>query len=125
MQRPIIPYDPTLRDRARELRKNMTLGERKLWQRLRRKQVLGYDFDRQWPLDRFIVDFYCKELMLAIEIDGASHDGPAARERDRERQTRLESFGIRFLRFTEGDAIERTSEVVAAIAAWIREHQGA
>ena len=58
-------------------------------------------FDRQRPIDQFIVDFYCKKLMLAIEIDGSSHDSSEAQKRDAERQGRLESLGVRFLRFRE------------------------
>lgn len=74
----------------------MTPGEVSLWQYLKKKQLLGYDFDRQRPIDQFIVDFYCKALKLAIEIDGASHNGEAAQAQDRERQDRLESRGIHF-----------------------------
>jgi very-short-patch-repair endonuclease len=81
----IIPYNPKLKARARELRKNMTPGEQRLWQFLRGKQVLGFDFDRQRPIDQFIVDFYCKKLRLAIEIDGASHDSENAQIADAER----------------------------------------
>jgi very-short-patch-repair endonuclease len=58
---------------ARELRRNMTLSEVLLWKELKNKSVLGYDFDRQRPIGNFIVDFYCKELALAIEIDGDTH----------------------------------------------------
>jgi len=56
----------------------MPPGEVTLWKHLKGKQMCGYDFDRQRPIDRFIVDFYCQELMLAIEIDGSSHDSPEA-----------------------------------------------
>lgn len=52
----------------------MTFGEVLLWQELRNKQFMGYDFDRQRPIGNYIVDFYCKDLFLAIEIDGLSHD---------------------------------------------------
>ncbi|MCA9387407.1 DUF559 domain-containing protein, partial [Candidatus Dojkabacteria bacterium] len=64
-----IFYNPKLKQKARFLRKNMTWSEAKLWRKLRYKQ-LGYKFLRQKPIDRFIVDFYCPELMLAIELDG-------------------------------------------------------
>jgi Protein of unknown function (DUF559) len=74
-RREIIGYEQYLKELARKLRQNMTLGEVLLWQRLKRKQMRGYDFDRQRPIDRYIVDFYCKDLKLAIEIDGSSHDG--------------------------------------------------
>ncbi|WP_027268747.1 endonuclease domain-containing protein [Leptolyngbya sp. PCC 6406] len=118
----IIPYNPKLKERARELRQNMTPGETKLWHRLKGKQLLGYDFDRQRPIDQFIVDFYCKQLMLAIEIDGSSHDSAAAQAKDQERQARLESLGVRFLRFQEADIHQNLEGVVVAIAAWITAH---
>ena len=60
----------------------MTPREVSLWQWLKKKQLLGYDFDRQRPIDQFIVDFYCKALKLATEIDGASHEGKAVQIRD-------------------------------------------
>lgn len=118
----IIPYNPILKERARELRKNMTPGEVTLWKHLKGKQMCGYDFDRQRPIDRFIVDFYCKKLMLAIEIDGSSHDSPAAQKRDAERQGRLESLGVRFLRFTEEEVCREVEGVLRVIEDWIKRH---
>jgi very-short-patch-repair endonuclease len=73
IKRKIIPYNPELKYLARELRKNMTLSEVLLWNELKHKQILGCDFDRQRPIGNFIVDFYCKELSLVIEIDGDTH----------------------------------------------------
>lgn len=123
MKNHFVPYNPKLKARARELRNNMTVGEQMLWRRLRKKQMLGYDFDRQKPMDQFIVDFYCKALALAIEVDGSVHDSLEARLRDRERQARLEASGIRFLRFSD-DAVRRDVHgVCLAIASWIREHR--
>ena len=118
---PIIPYNPHLKERARQLRKNMTRGEVTLWKYLKGKQMCGYDFDRQRPIDQFIVDFYCKKLMLAIEIDGYSHDSQEAQERDRERQARLESLGVRFLRFREDEVCKHTEGVLMVIENWIRD----
>ena len=60
---------------AQMLRKNMTLSEILLWQQLKGKQLLGYDFHRQKPIDEYVVDFYCPKLKLVIEIDGDSHEG--------------------------------------------------
>lgn len=71
--RKIIPYNPILKKRAQDLRNNSTPSEIRLWIHLKGKQLCGYDFHRQKPLDNFIVDFYCNELMLAIELDGYSH----------------------------------------------------
>ena len=84
----IIPYDPRLKELARDLRKQGTLAEILLWKRIQRKQLQGYEFHRQVPIDHYIVDFYCHELMLAIEVDGGSHF--YKEERDQVRQNRLE-----------------------------------
>src|SRR5699024_5241929 len=73
MARKILPYNPKLVPLAKKLRKNSTLSEILLWQRLKRGQLLGYDFHRQKPIGNYIVDFYCPDILLAIEIDGNSH----------------------------------------------------
>jgi very-short-patch-repair endonuclease len=73
INRKIIPYNPKFKDLAKELRRNMTLSEVLLWNELKQKQMSGYDFDRQRPIGNFIVDFYCKDLFLVIEIDGDTH----------------------------------------------------
>jgi very-short-patch-repair endonuclease len=116
-QKTIISYNPNLKEIARKLRNNSTMAEVFLWRCLKGKQMLGYDFDRQKPIDRFVVDFYCKELKLAIEIDGSTHDGKM--DEDRMRQERLESLGVRFLRFSEGDVKRNLEGVVEVIKTWI------
>jgi tRNA1Val (adenine37-N6)-methyltransferase len=83
---------------------------------------MGFDFDRQRPIDNYIVDFYCKDLMLAIEVDGFSHSVELATERDLIRQTRLEKLGVRFLRFDNDDIKTNINGVVEIIRAWISEH---
>ncbi len=67
MKRKIIPYNPKLKPLAKALRKNMTFAEVLLWNELKNKQMLGYDFDRQRPIDNYIIDFYCKDLMLPLK----------------------------------------------------------
>ncbi|NJL43637.1 MAG: endonuclease domain-containing protein [Pseudanabaena sp. SU_2_4] len=119
----IIPYNPQLKERARQLRQNMTPEEIALWKHLKGKQMRGYDFDRQRPIDHFIVDFYCKKLMLAIEIDGSSHDSQEEQQRDMERQGRLEALGVRFLRFREVVVCRETEEVLRVIENWIMTHR--
>lgn len=119
MRRPITPYNLGLKDRARALRKNMTRAEVLLWTKLKGKQMCGYDFDRQRPLDQYIVDFYCKELCLAIEIDGWSHALKGAR--DVARQKRLDSLGVQFLRFTEQEVVAGLQSVADQIEMWIRQ----
>jgi very-short-patch-repair endonuclease len=114
----IIPYDSKLKDLARQLRKNSTLSEVLLWNHLKGKQMLGYDFDRQKPIDKYIVDFFCNELMLAIEIDGDTHNYKI--DKDEFRQKKLEGLGVKFLRFTDEDVKKDIEGVVMTIEGWIR-----
>ncbi len=118
-KRKILPYNPKLKVIARNLRKQGILSEVILWNELKAKK-LGYDFHRQKPIDEYIVDFYCSELELVIEIDGSSHSEKF--EKDSERQKRLESFGIKFLRFYDGDVRFNIEGVIASILGWIEEH---
>ena len=120
MRRKIIPYEPHLKGIARKLRKEMTLAEIRLWNELKTGQMLGYDFDRQKPLDKYIVDFYCKDLMLAIEVDGASHDFENS---DVERQDRLESYGVRILRFSDKEILKEMPTVLNLIYNCVEEMQ--
>ena len=69
----ILPYNPKLKEKARHLRNNSTKAEIRLWLYLKGRQMMGYDFHRQKPIDNFIVDFFCRELMPAIELDGYTH----------------------------------------------------
>ncbi len=80
------------------LRDNMPKAEIVLWAKLKGKGLCGYKFRRQYSVREFIIDFYCPELKLAIEIDGNSHFVEGAETRDRERQQIIESYGIKFLR---------------------------
>ena len=120
MRHNIIPYNPKLKKRASQLRKNMTVAEVILWKRLKGKQILGFDFDRQRPIDEFIIDFYCRDLQLAIEVDGRTHD--FKEKKDAQRQKRLESLGVRFLRFWDCEVKEDTGGVVGRIEECIREN---
>jgi len=115
----IIPYNPKLKAIARKLRKEMTFGEVILWNELKENKLLGFDFDRQRCMDNYIVDFYCKELMLAIEIDGRYHNYEEILIKDDARQAKLESFGVRFLRFAEADVKDDLSNVLRAIEGMI------
>lgn len=80
----------------------MTLGEIALWREIKGKK-LGIHFSRQIPIDQFIVDFYCKDLQLAIEVDGAIHFEKGQPEKDAKRQKRLESLGVTVIRFSDLD----------------------
>src|ERR1700761_134785 len=114
-----IPYNPKLKQLARKLRKDMTFGEILLWNELKGDKLYGFDFDRQRCIDNYIVDFYCKELMLAIEVDGMSHNFEEAAGKDEVRQRRLESLGVRFLRFSESEVKYDMINVIRAIEAKI------
>ena len=108
-----IKYNPKLKERARELRKNSTPSEIVLWKRLRGRQMYGYTFNRQKPLDNYIVDFYNKKLKLVIEIDGDSHDGK--QEYDKKRQHKLESLGCTVIHFYDHDVMKHTEGVLIKI----------
>ena len=106
---------------ARKLRKDMTFGEVLLWNELKDDKFWGFDFDRQRCIDNYIVDFYCKELMLAIEIDGLTHSFEGAFLRDEIRQKNLEDLGVKFIRFSEGEMKYDMQNVIRALEAKIIE----
>lgn len=103
------------------MRKQGILSEVLLWKELKGKKLLGYDFHRQKPIENYVVDFFCNELMLAIEIDGSSHNENF--ENDKKRQTELESKGVSFLRYYDGHVKQHLGEVVEHIKNWIIEHE--
>jgi len=117
MTRKILPYNPKLKVYAKNLRNNSTLSEVLLWRRLNKGQIMGYDFHRQKPIDNYIVDFYCPDLMLAIEIDGSSHGDKI--EYDEKRQSKLEKLGVRFLRFSDREIKISAEGAVARVKEWI------
>ncbi|SNS51323.1 Very-short-patch-repair endonuclease [Ekhidna lutea] len=120
--RKVIPYNPRLVPLAKKLRMDMTFSEVLLWNELKQKQ-LGIRFSRQVPIDEYIVDFYCKDLMLAIEIDGESHyhdDQPA---KDLVRQERLEFLGVNFLRFDDIDIKRNINWVLEQIIYWMADNK--
>ncbi len=123
MRRKILPYNPKLKPLAKALRNDMTFAEVLLWNELKQKKMVGYDFDRQRPIDNYIVDFYCKDLMLAIEVDGISHDFEEAIDNDEVRQKRLENMGVRFLRFDDREVKRDMANVLRTIEYWIQEHE--
>lgn len=121
MKRKFVTYNPKLKATARMLRKHSTLAEILLWNQLKGKKMLGYDFHRQRPIHGSIVDFFCPRLMLAVEIDGASH--LERTEEDKRRQRKLERLGIRFLRFRDDQVKKNLGAVVDVIKQWILEHR--
>jgi len=99
----------------------MTLSEVLLWNEIKNKK-LGIRFSRQIPIDQFIVDFYAKDYQLAIEVDGDSHYHDDAPQRDKVRQQRLESFGIKFIRFDDIDVKQNMGWVLNELLIWIGEN---
>lgn len=100
--------------KARKLRKNMTDAEQKLWSHLRHKQVGGYKFRRQFPLDSYVVDFICLEKKLIIEIDGGQHNNES--EYENKRTEFLESQGYTILRFWNNDVLKNIYGVVKVVS---------
>ena len=90
---------------ARKLRKEQTKSEEILWQALRNRKLDGRKFRRQHPIAPFVVDFFCAEENLIVEVDGSVHDSPEQQALDRERQSLLESLGLRFVRL-RAEAVE-------------------
>jgi very-short-patch-repair endonuclease len=105
---------PAILARAREMRQPQTPAEATLWQHLRNRN-LRYKFRRQHPIDRFIIDFYCAEAKLLIEIDGASHLDKEQVEYDKARTEYLEELGYKVIRFTNNDVRYNINAVVDEI----------
>lgn len=91
---------PLIFERAKELRRNMTLQELKVWQFLNKKAVYGLRFKAQHPIQNYIVDFYCHALKLVIEVDGGFHKILENKERDLGREEDLKLLGLKIIRFT-------------------------
>lgn len=122
MKRNIIPYNPKLKLLARKLRNDSTLGEILLWKELSNKKLYGYDFHRQKPLLNYIVDFYCYELNLVIEIDGVYHTSEEQFKLDIFRKTELENYGLTIIRFSENEVRHEMVNVLRTIENHILEH---
>ena len=101
--------------KRRALRKSMPEAEVILWSKLKGRQLAGHKFRRQYSIGPYVVDFYCAQKKLAIELDGDSHFAPGAQERDRKRQKRIEAFEVRFLRFTNNEVRKNLYGVLTAI----------
>jgi very-short-patch-repair endonuclease len=123
MNRKILTYNPELKELAKRLRNNMTFSEVKLWNELKGSKLMGYDFDRQRAIGNYIVDFYCKDVLLAIEVDGITHEEETAKYKDARRQEELERLGVHFLRFDALLVINKVEAVVREIESWLSEYE--
>ncbi|MFD2873919.1 endonuclease domain-containing protein [Mucilaginibacter ximonensis] len=122
MTRKIIPYKPYLKELARQLRNDSTLSEVLLWNELKNKKYFGYDFQRQKPLLDYIVDFYCNELDLVIEIDGQYHNSEEKYSLDQNRDKKLAEYYLTVIRFTEWEVRKDMLNVLRTIEKHIVEH---
>jgi very-short-patch-repair endonuclease len=112
------------KQKRRTLRNNSTLGEKLLWSCIRHKQLCGERFLREYSVDQFVIDFYCPNLHLAIEIDGPTHfENENAIEYDKARQKYLETFHIKFLRFPDDEVKINLEKVLAIIKEEVKELQ--
>jgi very-short-patch-repair endonuclease len=106
---------------ARRLRRNQTDAERVLWFRLRDRRLAGWKFKRQVPIDRFVVDFFCADLKLIVELDGGQHDQD--REKDADRTRVLDAMGYLVLRFWNNDVLRNIDGVLEEILSTVNQHR--
>ena len=119
IKRKIYPYNPKLKLLARKLRNNSTYAEVLLWNQLKNKKLKGCDFHRQKPILNYILDFFCHELYLAIEVDGITHDNEIQQAKDKVRQSEIEALGITFLRFDDMDIKTQMDGVISQILNYV------
>ncbi len=100
-----LPYNPENVEKARVLRRNMTVAEVKLWHQFLSKHK--FRFTKQRPIDHYIVDFYCASIKLAIEVDGKPHSTKIAQEYDKQRTELLDLYGVKVLRFKNDEVLNR------------------
>ena len=105
-----LPYNPKLKEFSRNLRRDGEKAEALLWKRLKSKQT-GYAFARQKPILNYIADFYCKELNLVVEIDGASHFSSDAYLHDKERDRQMKAIGLEVVRIVDSDVRKDVNQV--------------
>ena len=111
----MLPYNKNLKILARNLRKNMTDAERRVWSKIRRKQLKEFQFYRQKNIGNYIVDFYCPAAKLIVEIDGGQHYSEKNTVKDEARDQFLSDLGFRVLRFSNSDVFKNIEGVVGEI----------
>jgi len=110
-------------EKCREYRKNLTEAEAALWKELRAKKILGYKFRRQHPMGGYILDFYCAEVRLAIEVDGSMHQDQEQIEYDRHRSSNQAEMDIEVLRFWNDEVLNKTGSVIEKIIRKIEQQE--
>lgn len=116
-------YNKNLREKARALRTNSTFAEVILWDKvLRKKQLRGYQFLRQRPIKNYIVDFFCKKLMLIIELDGEIHR--FQKSKDNKREADLRESGYKIIRFKNREILDNLYNVQKTLEYLIDDLEG-
>ena len=123
MKSRFLPYNKNLKQFSRDLRNYSTLSEVLLWMKIKNKQIRGYQFLRQKPLDRYIADFYCQKLNLVIEVDGYSHYNQEAQENDEYRDSILKQYSLSILRVDDNEVKNNINNVLRRIEAYIDEFE--
>jgi very-short-patch-repair endonuclease len=116
-------YNKNLIQYSRQLRTNSTLAEIILWNEVLKNRKLGYQFHRQRPILNYIADFFCKEIMLIIETDGATHLYEDSERKDKDREKNLISNGYSILRFKDVEVAGEIEMVRNRIKSWIEEYE--
>ena len=117
-------YNPKLKSYARKNRKQMPKSAVCLWKYvLSKRQMLGFQFQRERPILNFIVDFVCLELMLIIEVDGITHDCEEQVIKDKARDELLSEIGFTVIRFSSWEVLNQIDDVSIIISTWILENR--
>ncbi len=104
-------------EKRKKLRNNLTKAEAILWRELKNRKMLGFKFRRQYGIGAYVVDFYCTDLNLAVEVDGVTHSTDEEKEYDSRRESDIGQLGIQFLRFTNPEIYEDLYNVLEKIKA--------
>ena len=118
-----IYYDKKLKKFARHLRNNSTLGEVLLWQQLKGRKLMGYQFLRQKPIGWYIADFYCYKLKLVIEVDGYSHLLAHNIKRDIRKDHYLKSIGLEVIRIEDSAVKNNMPAIIEELTSWIKNYR--
>jgi len=111
----MLRYKSQLKKCSQRLRREMTNAERMLWQKIRCKQLKDYQFFRQKPIGKYVVDFYCPKARLIIEVDGGQHYEKSGYAKDEERDKELGFMGFKIIRYTNLDIIKNLNNVIEDI----------
>jgi very-short-patch-repair endonuclease len=102
----------SLKERRRDLRKNQTPAEKKLWSLINKDKILGLRFLRQYGVGPYILDFYCTKIRLGIELDGEVHNAIERKQYDKEREKYLKNLDIEVIRFWNDDVLKNIEDVL-------------